>query len=805
MSTRDAVPSSLPRPGVAEVRVLQRISSEIIGSLSLAQIYRVALDTMAELFAFHHSLILVVDDSGRYLNVVASRGYEGYSIGGRVPVGTGVIGVVAKKRRPMHWNHVGRHRAYISAQRRAMEEAGMSAELGDYVPVPGLPNAQSQIAIPLLTRDTLIGVLSVESPEPQAFTEYDRDLVVIVANQTASAIQSARLVEELQRANQSLEHRVRERTSELERELRVARETRHHARTRLEAALLGTSAKARALQDGVRRHAGSAAPLLLVGPPGAGKEAAARAIHDESDRRSGPFLHVSCPQIRTGGSRALFDSLATRTMHPIGTSPDSESRNSPMGGAPSMGNGPTRLVEEGSMLANAHGGTLFLEEVSELPTERHSDFRFLLTEMADARNAGTVFFPDVRVIASTSRDLWQEAQAGRFDLELCRMLAHETLAVPGLAERLEDLPPIVEHLIRWHARQLGKEVEGVAEDSMKRLLAYRWPGNVRELANLVERAVLVARGPVLEIDEDLLGEGIALGSYRLIERIGSGGMGEVWLGRHRLLARPAAVKIIREAALDAFGPDVEKRFRREAQATAELTSPHTVQLYDYGVADSRTCYYVMELLVGLDLQEMVERFGPLPAERAVALLRQACLSLNEAHGRGLVHRDIKPANLFVTSLGGEHDFLKVLDFGMVKSHKDAEATLLTAPGRIQGTPAFMAPELALGHEFDGRTDLYSLGCSAYWMLTGKPVFEGTTSAQMLHHVQTRPPRPSVASGITIPQTLEDVVLRCLEKNPADRPASAEELRRLLGAVRFTEPWSEERAAAWWRDYKPSRT
>ena len=458
------------------------------------------------------------------------------------------------------------------------------------------------------------------------------------------------------------------------------------------------------------------------------------------------------------------------------------------------------------MLSNAHGGTLYLEEVSELPAERQSELRRVLAGMAGARGAGAPVFPDVHVIASTSRDLWQEAQAGRFDLELCRMLARETLPVPGLAERLDDLSTMIEHLVAWHSRQLGKEVERVAEDSMKRLLAYRWPGNVRELANLVERAVLVARGPVLEIDEDLFDEGISLGSYRLVEQIGSGGMGDVWLGRHRLLARPAAVKIIRAAALDAFGPDVEKRFRREAQVTAELTSPHTVQLYDYGVTDTRTCYYVMELLVGLDLNQMVRQYGPLPAERVVALLRQACLSLSEAHERGLVHRDIKPANLFATCLGGEHDFLKVLDFGMVKSSQDVEATLLTAPGRVQGTPAFMAPELALGHEFDGRADLYSLGCSAYWMLTGKPVFEGTNPAQMfVHHARTGPTRPSEATGIPIPRSLEDIVLCCLEKRPADRPASAAELRRLLGAVHFEEPWTEERAAAWWRDHAVSRT
>jgi serine/threonine-protein kinase len=402
------------------------------------------------------------------------------------------------------------------------------------------------------------------------------------------------------------------------------------------------------------------------------------------------------------------------------------------------------------------------------------------------------------VIAGSAPDLWQEARAGRFDLALCRALAADQITLPGLAERLEDLSAIVDHVIRWHSVRLGKSVERVSEESMQRLTAYRWPGNVRELENILERAVMVSVGPVLEIDEELLEEGISLGSYRLVEQLGAGGMGEVWLGRHRLLARPAAVKIIRRTALESYGANIEKRFLREAQVTAELSSPHTVQLYDFGVTETGTFYYVMELLHGMDLNAMVKRFGPLPAERVVALLDQACASLGEAHERGLVHRDIKPGNLFVARLGGVSDFLKVLDFGMVKASDEEDAVLTTA-GKVHGTPAFMPPEVALGENLDGRSDLYSLGCAAFWMLTGNVVFDAPSpTAMLMRHVQAAPLAPSRASELEIPAALDAIVLRCLEKRPADRPQSAAELRAELAHVELREPWTQERAAAWWQ-------
>jgi serine/threonine-protein kinase len=309
-----------------------------------------------------------------------------------------------------------------------------------------------------------------------------------------------------------------------------------------------------------------------------------------------------------------------------------------------------------------------------------------------------------------------------------------------------------------------------------------------------------------------------LGNYELSERLSGGGMGEVWRARHRLLARPAAVKLIKPEMLgakdDASRERVLARFEQEAQVTANLDSPHTVELYDFGVSANGELFYVMELLSGVDVETLVQRFGALPSERAVYLLMQACDSLEDAHQEGLVHRDIKPANLFVSKKGVEHDFLKVLDFGLVKrwrseEHDELEKSLAlatnpgrTAVGQIIGTPAFLAPEAALGEvAIDQRADLYALGCVGYFMLTAQNVFEEKSAVAMaLAHVTRAPEPPSSRVEQPIDAELERIVLRCLEKDRERRPASAKELRELLGAITFPKPWSRVRAAEWWREH-----
>jgi serine/threonine-protein kinase len=300
-----------------------------------------------------------------------------------------------------------------------------------------------------------------------------------------------------------------------------------------------------------------------------------------------------------------------------------------------------------------------------------------------------------------------------------------------------------------------------------------------------------------------------LGSYRLVERLGEGGMGEVWRAQHRLLARPAAIKLIRGAGAGHVGASDEamRRFEREAQITARLSSPHTVQLFDFGIADDGRFYYVMELLDGLDLETLVRRHGPLPAERVIYLLRQVCHSLAEAASYGLVHRDIKPANLFVCRYGGECDFVKVLDFGIAKEvdHLMETGVIgLTREHGLRGTPAYIAPEQALGGPgIDSRADIYAVGCVAYFLLTGQLVFTGDTPmAVVVHHAHTPPTRPSERSELPIPAAFDRLVLACLAKNPAERPQSARDLSRQLAEVDGVSPWTEARARQWWDMYQP---
>jgi len=295
-----------------------------------------------------------------------------------------------------------------------------------------------------------------------------------------------------------------------------------------------------------------------------------------------------------------------------------------------------------------------------------------------------------------------------------------------------------------------------------------------------------------------------LGSYRLVELIGQGGMGEVWRATHRMLARPAAIKLIKPEILGAPGGAeahvLIERFRREAEAAAGLQSPHTIRLYDFGETRAGTFYFVMELLDGLDLETLVRRFGPVPPERVIALLRQTCHSLGEAHDRGLIHRDVKPANIYLCRLGREYDFMKVLDFGLVKYDEDQSIldTIKTNTEMTTGTPAYMSPEMANGETIDRRADLYALGCVAYWLLTGHLVFEAESPLRMLiQHIQASPVPPSIRSGRPVPHGLEDLIMRCLAKKRADRPASADEIVEALDRIALDRPWTQADAREWW--------
>ncbi len=323
---------------------------------------------------------------------------------------------------------------------------------------------------------------------------------------------------------------------------------------------------------------------------------------------------------------------------------------------------------------------------------------------------------------------------------------------------------------------------------------------------MIASSALNRLGKVLAIARD---EAREMGSYQLIERLGRGGMGEVWRGQHRMLARPAAIKLIKPNAFPGEVEEIIKRFEREAKATAQLSSAHTVSLYDFGHTDNGEFYYVMELLDGMDLETMVKRFGALPPERVAYLFRQICASLAEAHRAGMIHRDIKPANIFVCRNGVNRDFVKVLDFGLVMHHQpqDAEQAIrLTQRGMVNGTPEYMSPEHIMDSDtIDHRSDIYSLGCVAYWCLTADTVFQASDTGKMLRKHIEEPPLPldQHPSSLGIPTQLSDLVMRCLHKDPGQRPQSCLELANLLTQIRTEEPWTQARAIAWWKNYLTS--
>ena len=301
-----------------------------------------------------------------------------------------------------------------------------------------------------------------------------------------------------------------------------------------------------------------------------------------------------------------------------------------------------------------------------------------------------------------------------------------------------------------------------------------------------------------------------LGAYRLVELLGQGGMGEVWRAEHRLLARQAAVKLVRPdvlgASSDQGATEILRRFEREARATAALRSPHTIQVFDFGSTREGNFYYVMELLAGRDLESLVRTFGPVPPQRAIYLMRQVCHSLADAHAYGMVHRDIKPANIYVCRMGLDYDFVKVLDFGLVKitDRETRRHTMMTGQHRTSGTPAYMAPEVILGDaDVDRRADVYAVGCVAYYLLTGQLVFEAESSIKMMmQHVNAVPVPPSQRSEMPIPRELDALVLSCLEKDPNRRPQNAEELFRLALSCSSCEGWCRDTARSWWTTHLP---
>jgi serine/threonine-protein kinase len=309
---------------------------------------------------------------------------------------------------------------------------------------------------------------------------------------------------------------------------------------------------------------------------------------------------------------------------------------------------------------------------------------------------------------------------------------------------------------------------------------------------------VIRTGEVSQLKREVA-EARRLGQYTLIRRLGKGGMGIVYAARHAFLRRPTAIKVLQK------GTDELSiaRFEREVQMTALLTHPNTVAIFDFGRTDAGEFYYAMELLEGFSFEQLVQQFGPIKPARAIFLIRQALDALGEAHIAGLIHRDIKPGNLMTTQRGTLSDFVKVLDFGLVKEVSASEDTSLTQTKVILGTPQYLAPEtIDPEATVDTRADLYAMGAVLYFLLTGEPVFTARTVVGLcFQHLTEKPVPPSDRSVFPIPRDLEAVVMRSLEKKPQNRFQTAADFRLALDACAASNAWTRELADAWWVEHR----
>ena len=305
---------------------------------------------------------------------------------------------------------------------------------------------------------------------------------------------------------------------------------------------------------------------------------------------------------------------------------------------------------------------------------------------------------------------------------------------------------------------------------------------------VVTRANLAARRAAMEA--------MQLGQYTLDEKLGEGGMGVVYRAHHSMLQRPTAVKFL---GTEKTNEQTIARFEREVQLTAKLNHPNTIAIYDYGRTPEGIFYYAMEYLNGINLEDLVKKYGSQPERRVINILQQVCGSLAEAHSTGLIHRDIKPANIILTERGGIYDFAKLLDFGLAKALDSRKDASLTAVGSLTGTPLYLSPEAIQSHDVDSRSDIYALGAVGYYLLTASPVFDGNNVITILQkHVDEAPVPPSQRLGAAVSDDLEKLLLKCLSKRPEDRPQTAAELAQALSKCATKDSWTAKDAEQWWK-------
>lgn len=345
--------------------------------------------------------------------------------------------------------------------------------------------------------------------------------------------------------------------------------------------------------------------------------------------------------------------------------------------------------------------------------------------------------------------------------------------------------------VTWLVNVTNPDVEQMVAQSH---LGERW------LVPIVAACIAIYAAHIIHGANVIASQARKLAQYRLVRLIGEGGMGSVYEAEHLLLKRNCAVKLIRSDK--SSEQRVLRRFQREVRATARLTHPHTIEVYDYGKTKDEVFFFAMELLPGMNLRDLVRQHGPLPPERAVHFLIDVCDALTEAHGSDMIHRDIKPANIFASQRGGIHDFTKLLDFGVVREIK-VDASLSLTSKMVAGTPSFMSPEQAsMPLAIDARSDLYSLGAVGYYLLSGRPPFVAATPTQVMLMLVEREPDQLSVHRSDVPSDLESVVMRCLQTRPEERFQNAGELRQALELCECAGSWTRQRAADWWAENQP---
>jgi eukaryotic-like serine/threonine-protein kinase len=332
--------------------------------------------------------------------------------------------------------------------------------------------------------------------------------------------------------------------------------------------------------------------------------------------------------------------------------------------------------------------------------------------------------------------------------------------------------------------------------------AYRLAAVIRQLLwGIFGLLVLSAAGLLVgsHVLARLRREARQLGQYKLEKRIGEGGIGSVYRARHAMLRRPTAVKLLRP---EKASKKTIRRFEREVRHTSRLTHPNTVAIFDYGRTPDGVFYYAMEYLPGVTLSRLIDEEGALPEGRVLHILKQTAASLAEAHDKGLIHRDVKPSNIMLCERGGVFDFVKVLDFGLVRQMDRADTLSDTAVDSITGTPLYLAPEAILDPSgVDARADLYSLGAVGYYLLVGRHVFDGTNLIEVCnHHLNTVPAPPTERLKRPVTQSLESIILRCLAKQRDERPKNARQLLEILEHITDVAPWTAAEARVWWEDH-----